>query len=144
MRTSRVGSSAKCNVCHAGQLISFNWSNTARADSFTPRTPERSAFGSPEPLRRGALYRCRACGSTWHHDEAEQQMSHVADRCLPLVREWNAHPILLSAHLAARLRVIGPTPPDIYGNGRQYEETPCGVVTVSGERIDVAVVSRQQ
>jgi len=70
-------------------------------------------------------------------------MNAVSTERLPLIERWNDKPILLPAGQRAVLAAIGETPPDLYGNGRQYRETPCAVTTVKGEKIDTAIVSVQ-
>jgi hypothetical protein len=105
--------------------------------------PNVAAFVTPEPLRQGTLYRCRTCNRYWHLDAAKQMMSHVLEDRVSIIRAWDQKPILLSETIRNQLRLIGATPADIYGNGRQYTETPCCVETKDGERIDVAVVSIQ-
>src|SRR5262245_54359781 len=123
-----------CGVCHSGGLLMFQWNRKWWAWVGVLRL---FVFIKPEPLRWGTLYRCKACGSRWYLDDAKEWMCNIQNDRIPLIYEWNAHPISLAPALIAVLDAIGPTPPDIYGNGRQYKQTPCGVVTTSGERIDL-------
>ena len=125
---------AKCSACYAGQLLSFAWKESK----------VRHVFVLDRPLRSGALYRCGACHAVWYLDANERMMGAVSDERLPLVLRWNEAPIVLSDTIFGKLKEIGETPPDRYGNGREYSETPCGVVTKAGERIDIAIVSLQQ
>ena len=70
-------------------------------------------------------------------------MNFVPRDRLSIIRDWNEQQIILSPAHLKELERIGRTPPDIYGNGSRFHETPCGVVTKSGERIDLSVISRQ-
>lgn len=70
-------------------------------------------------------------------------MRHVGSTRLPLVLEWDREPIKLANDLDARLEQIGPTPPDVYGNGSDRRVTPCRVVTKTGEQVDPAMICVQ-
>lgn len=132
-----------CQVCRAGGLISFSWPDPPNYDNDKNWRPMET-LRLDRPLRYGALYRCRACARPWHLNRAEDKMSIVPEDGLELVLAWNEAEIMLSHAVLAVLVEIGRTSPDIYGNGREYVETPCGVVTHSGERVDVAIVSIQR
>lgn len=70
-------------------------------------------------------------------------MTVLPEGRLELVLAWNRAEILLADRVLETLAEIGPTPPDIFGNNRQYVQIPCGVATKAGERIDAAIVSLQ-
>jgi len=70
-------------------------------------------------------------------------MTHVNSAKLPIVFEWDREPIRLADELEARLEQIGPTPPDVYGNGNDKRVTPCKVSTITGEQVDPAIVCVQ-
>jgi hypothetical protein len=132
-----------CRACNAGALLSFNWhyaKTTARPDA----KRDLSVFVSPQPLRWGTLYRCVSCGQPWFLDGDARFMGIVPRDRVSLIEQWNERPIELPAGHREKLDAIGRTPPDPYGNGAQFHETPCGVVTASGERIDLAIVSVQR
>lgn len=67
----------------------------------------------------------------------------MTDSRLDFVLAWNAAPISLPPRLAAMVDEIGPTPPDIYGNGRERRVTPCAVQTNSGEVFERAMICVQ-
>ena len=71
-------------------------------------------------------------------------MNVVPRERLELIERWNEGPIVLRADHVTALEAIGPTPSDPYGNQRGLRETPCAVTTVTGERIDLAIVSVQR
>ena len=132
---------ATCRSCGAGRMIGFNW-DYAREKGLGL---DLDAFQLAENLRRGTLYQCRDCGHPWYlaPDSQVKFMNAVNPDRLPLIHRWNEKPILLSPDHERKLAAIGRTPPDHYGNGKDYHQTPCGVVTTSGEKIDLAIVSQQ-
>jgi hypothetical protein len=148
-QVSRPGAPVACELCRAGRWTSFNWaraSDHGRGGDLKPgsfASPGRSAFDLSHPLRQGTLYRCKACGRSWYLDGTTDMMSLVPEDRVSLILAWNEHAICLSKGIVAKLDGIGRTPPDKYGNGRQYREIPCGVITSSGERVDPAIVSFQ-
>jgi hypothetical protein len=139
----RLGAEPTCRSCGAGATTAFSWANATR-----PAGAGDDARVEPfvrwQPLRRGTLYRCEACDACWHLDEAREWMTHVPDQRLRLVLDWNREPIKLSSDVTALLAAIGPTPPDIYGNGNGQLVTPCSVETTSGERTDLALLCIQK
>lgn len=123
-------------------MLSFNWAFAHKSDK-----PEYAALIASlifwKPLRRGSLYQCSNCHETWHLDGENQTMTHVSSARLPLVLEWDQVPIVLSDVVEGQLEDIGPTPPDVYGNGIERRVTPCKVVTLAGEIVDPALVCVQ-
>ncbi len=94
-------------------------------------------------LRRGSLFRCQQCSEVWHLDGNAKLMTQVEPGRLPLVLDWNRKPIVLPADVMEVVQHIGPTPPDVYGNGSERRVTPCEVTTRSGEIIETAMVCIQ-
>jgi hypothetical protein len=141
--TSRLVPKPDCTVCSAGALLSFNY-RYARTTTRAADRRDLSIFVAPEPLRWGTLYQCKACANPWYLDGDAKYMHFVPRERVALIQAWNERPIDLSpAHLAA-IEAIGRTPADLYGNGSQYREYPCSVVTTAGERIELAVVCLQR
>ncbi len=140
--TSRLGVEPNCKACGAGATVSFNWAfaheqgNPEDVERIAPLIQWRS-------LRRGTLYRCNLCDEVWHLDGAEQTITHVHSLRLPLVLEWDQHPIALTKEVEVQLERIGPTPPDVYGNCSDKRVTPCKVITAEGEEVDPAMVCVQ-
>jgi hypothetical protein len=140
--THRLGAEPHCKVCNAGALISFNWSSAQKSDrrEYTEIVAHLIYWKS---LRRGSLYRCSGCHEVWHLDGANEAMTHVSPARLSLVEQWGEKTIALSEKVQTQIERIGPTPPDLYGNGDQKRVTPCKVTTSSGEEIDPAMVCVQ-
>jgi hypothetical protein len=95
-------------------------------------------------LRRGTLFRCRECDAVWHLDGYAEWMTSVSSERLPLVLDWNREPIVLSPATCDVIERIGPTPPDLYGNGKEQRVTPCAVTTRSGQRYGRAMICVQR
>lgn len=141
--SSRLGRDPDCRICGAGSTISFNLEYAKTTDRPDARR-DLSIFVSPQVMRWGTLFQCSSCGQPWYLDGNAQFMNFVPRERIGLIQEWNEHPILIGSEHLSKLEEIGRTPPDLYGNGAQFHETPCGVLTKSGERIDVAIVSIQR
>lgn len=141
--TSRLDRIPDCERCGAGSTTSFNW-QYAKTRVSPDSKHDLSVFVERKALRYGVLYRCQACGQTWYLFGDPELMNFVPADRLPLIERWNERPVILPAWFAAQLRAIGSTPPDIYGNGGRYQDTPCAVTTVDGDRIDIAVISIQR
>jgi hypothetical protein len=130
-----------CECCQYGKLLSFSWKRAGTGSK--AKFPEHKAFVLQRRLRLGFLFSCKKCGRPWHLDEAETFMSAVPVERLSIIYEWDRHAITLSREVTQKLNLIGATPPDIYGNGRQYRQTPCSAMTTAGHRFDLAVISIQ-
>jgi hypothetical protein len=70
-------------------------------------------------------------------------MTYVDAERLELVFAWDSASIMLSADVSSKLEEIGPTPPDVYGNGAERRVTPCAVETSSGEVFELAMICVQ-
>lgn len=143
MGTSRLGVEPCCQACGAGASLWFSWRHAHERRS--PEDLRRiSSFAYLRTLRRGSLYKCSVCDEVWHLDEDTERMTHVASERLPLVLTWSREASVLPAAMSGLVQQIGPTPPDIYGNGSECRVTPCAVTTHSGERFDKAVICVQR
>jgi hypothetical protein len=70
-------------------------------------------------------------------------MTYVDAERLELVLAWDRASITLSPDVSSKLEEIGPTPPDVYGNGAERRVTPCAVETSSGEVFELAMICVQ-
>jgi hypothetical protein len=141
--SSRLGVEPHCPACRAGASVWFNWrfANERRSPEDLSRIAH---FLHWKDLRRGVLYRCRLCDEVWHLDGDAEQMTHVQSERLALVLDWNRETPKLSTAVSARVERIGPTPPDVYGNGKERRVTPCAVMTHSGDQIETAMICVQR
>lgn len=141
--SSRLGRDPDCRICGAGSTISFNW-EYAKTNNRPDARRDLSVFTSPRQMRWGTLFQCASCAQPWYLDGDARFMNFVPRERIRLIQEWNEHSIVIGSEHRAKLEQIGRTPPDLYGNGAQFHETPCGVVTKSGERLDLTIVSVQR
>ena len=142
LRTSRLGAASTCDACGANSLLSFNWHHAIErgtADGLN----HVATFREWQKLRRGQFFRCGVCNEVWYLDAGPGNLTHVQPERLPLVLAWSENAITLSAANLAIVDSIGPTPPDVYGNGRERRVTPCQVTTHAGERFDKAFICVQ-
>ncbi len=140
LSTERIGYGGDCRLCGTGRLTSFNWPHAQKH----PEALNLYVYEFSKKLRTGSLFKCKSCNHPWYLDENELFMHSVPMERLKLIEEWNAKPIILSAEHTHILKEIGATPPDVYGNGRQYAQTPCKVITKSDEVFSFAIISQQQ
>jgi hypothetical protein len=122
--------------------MSFNWGYATKRRSKEDMA-QIALFEPWQTLRRGSLYKCRRCQALWHLDGQAERMTHVDSSRLDLVLAWNADPISLPEHLVSAVEDIGPTPPDVYGNGSERRVTPCAVQTTTGETVEHAMICVQ-
>ena len=71
-------------------------------------------------------------------------MNHVKDEKLNIIGVWSNSEQKLSIEQSEVLRAIGSTPPDLYGNGSKFVQTPCQIKTKDGEIFECAIVSVQE
>ena len=97
-----------------------------------------------QKLRYGSLHICIECEGLWYHDPDREWSQRAPKNRLDLILAWNEREVRLSRNNILILESIGQTHADSYGNGSQYKEFPCRVITNSGEQTDLAIVSFQK
>ncbi len=141
--TSRLGKPAHCMACGAGATISFNWAY-AQEHGMPGGQAQVSTLFVWRSLRRGTLYRCHFCQEVWHLDGDGEFMTYVDESRLELVLAWDRSIISLPPEISAKMQMIGPTPPDLYGNGGKQRVTPCLAETLAGEVLELAMICIQR
>jgi len=131
------------NCIHCGDNGGFNYGH-AKNDEGSIRHSAFLSLKKYKPLRFGSLYKCTNCDSYWYYNPDRDWMGYTPDSRLALILNWNESKISLSGKYKKILKSIGMTPSDIYGNGRQYKEFPCRIVTAGGEVTDFGIVSLQK
>lgn len=150
LRTENFNWKPYCRLCGAGRLESFNWSyakkHPSEENSYAYKYSKEDLYIYKflKNLRIGSLFKCKLCNHLWYLDGEELFINSVPSNKLELIEQWNYSPINLSTEHTQILKEIGRTPPDIYGNGKQYKEFPCKVVTKKGEIFDFAIVVQQK
>lgn len=138
----QIGKEAKCSFCQAGSTISFSW-QYALKNSKSDLPKNKELYINPQKLKTGTLFQCNSCGAHWYLDADEQFMNHVKEEKLDIINSWSDTSLKLSADQIEALNSIGMTPPDLYGNGSKFKETPCQVKTKNGELFECAIVTIQ-
>jgi len=128
-----------CRICGADSTTGFSWEYAK-----TTNQPDTRQFVSPQKMRWGTLFQCASCGQPWYLDGNAKFANLVARERIGLIQEWSDHPIFIGSENLAKLEEIGRNPPRMIMVGTKSQETPCGVLTKSGERIDLAIVSIQR
>jgi len=139
----KIGKDANCSFCQAGSTISFNW-QYALKNSKSDLPKNKDLYINPIELKKGTLFQCKSCGSYWYLDSDKQFMNHVKDEKLKIINLWSNSDQKLSPEQNEKLRIIGSTPPDLYGNGSKFVQTPCQIKTKDGEIFESAIVSIQE
>lgn len=140
MRLSQDPDHPHCRICGAGSLGMFSWSSAQKNEHDLLSYPYKLL----KKLRKGSLFKCKSYNHYWYLDEEKLFMYSMPQDRLSLVEQWNSQPIVLTDSQIQILKDIGHTPPDIYGNGKQYKETPCKVTTLDGEIFNFAIITQQE
>lgn len=95
-------------------------------------------------LRIGWLYECEKCGQPWYLHKNQKRMSRFPGERIDSIIEWGSRALTPSEALVEELMSIKATPPDLYGNLKEYIRVPCKVTTKIGEEIDFSYVCFQK
>lgn len=144
VRETRAATRPGCPICEkkAAGGYWFHWPEALEGKGDCSKYPAH--LRRVAAAKYGARYACVACGATWYLGDADQRMLFVPDDRLALFEAWSERSLEASLEILEMARSIGATPPDIYGNGRDYVQIPCRVTTRSGERLDRVLVSFQK
>lgn len=71
-------------------------------------------------------------------------MYNIPEEFIDMVVKWSERVLLPNDNLLSKLKEIGATPPDLYGNLKEYIRIPCKCVTKLNEEIDFCIVSFQR
>ncbi len=131
-----------CPSCDGQGSIRFNWEfANERNDHDICKYPKYLKLGTN--LRVGKLYYCPYCEQRWYLDNEDKFMSLVpADRLTALER-WNKKILQFTDEELVRLKSIGATPPDLYGNGTGVISIPCEVTDKNGNIHKKAIIRFQ-
>ena len=90
----------------------------------------------------GTLYSCPNCKTLWYLNNKETALSSLwqTDR----IDEWKAVAKSLPDNFVDQFKNIGATPPDFYGNGRDFIDLPCKVIATDGTIFDPALIRLQK
>lgn len=153
----KINSTERCRLCGYGSMTSFNWPFAKNPTSDSNINIFNWPYGKIHPsgytsyvfefikkLKTGSLFKCKSCNEHWYLDENESFMNAIPKTRLELIKQWDASTIILNTEQLKILKEIGRTPPDIYGNGKQYHETPCKIITKNCEIFNFAIITQQR
>jgi hypothetical protein len=129
----------KCRVCDDPPYIAFNWQYAQENKDHALY----ALFSQLEPgksLKFGHLYACRLCGLNWFLDDACSTMTRVPDDQRDILNEWNESQLPIEQEHLRVLDTIGGTAPKYWMGRDGVIAIPCAILTLSGERINPAVV----
>jgi hypothetical protein len=102
-----------------------------------------SEFSEPLPvfkkLKFGELLKCPECKAVWFIDDEKKNLDIVKRGNLKVIEEWSSKNLMLTAGQFKLLKVIGATPPDIYGNMSEFISIPCKCTFKDGKTSDFCI-----
>lgn len=90
----------------------------------------------------GAIYLCPNCKTPWYLNNKETVLSPFWNT--ERIDEWLTIPKVLRSEIREMFYTIKATPPDFYGNGRDFIDLPCKITLTNNEVIDFAIVRLQK
>lgn len=92
----------------------------------------------------GRLLRCKKCFSYWFISGNNIVMEYISENHINVFNEWNKRNLFADNYILKKLMNIGATPPDIYGNLKEFVRIPCKCVTKDGQEIDFCIITFQK
>lgn len=126
----------KCPNCGTTKYINFSLEEY--------RANFLSTLENFDVCKYGRLLRCKKCNAFWFISEKNIIMDYISEDHIQLFNEWNNRNLIASNSILNKLKSIGATPPDIYGNLNNFVRVPCQCITKSGHKMDFCVVSFQK
>jgi hypothetical protein len=125
-----------CPACDSPNVICTNFSSFNNDYS--------GPFLDLKTLKIGRLVQCESCKTIWFVDNSESQIDTVPQNRLQTVEDWNNKKLEIQSEHLKVLSEIGCTPPDHYGNLKEFISIPCKCILDNGQIIDNAIVSIQR
>lgn len=101
-------------------------------------------FDKYKNLRFGSIYSCKKCKTLWYYHPDYTPLRRIPEDQLETILFWNDGKIELSNANKITLTSIGETPCGIHNYRKNFTQFPSGVLTMEGEKIDLAIVSFQK
>lgn len=131
-----------CPSCDGHGSVGFGWDLSALDDD-NELWMYVKRFHLVSNLRVGQLFRCPSCEQHWYLNGNKTFMTLVPADRLQSVEEWNSKTLQFSDEDLLRMKEIGATPPDLYGNGKGVIEIPCEVTDKQGNTYKQAFIRFQ-
>jgi hypothetical protein len=130
----------RCPICGTEEkYIAFNWKMAM--EGYKEFKYFVHGLKLKEDLKSGSLYQCLNCSSYWYLEKKGNTMIYVED--MNLIYKWNCKKYHIEDYIYNKLSLIGATPPDLYGNRKDFIEVPCKVRTKENEIIDLSLIRFQ-
>ena len=129
----------KRELCpNCGTTKYFNFSMQEYRNNF------KNTLEHHDICKYGRLFRCSKCYGYWFISDNNTVMEYVSENHIDTLRKWNKRNLIADKYIFEKLMSIGDTPPDIYGNFKEFVRIPCKCVMNGGQEIDFCIVSFQK
>jgi len=122
-----------CESC--GELqVGGQWADTVK--------DVRKYYEKKQSFDFGTIYLCPNCKTPWYLDHNETALSSLWNT--ERINEWQSVSKDLPSEQMRMFNAIKATPPDFYGNGRDFIDIPCRVTLTDDKILDFAIVRLQK
>jgi len=132
-----------CPKCQGECVEQCNW-KWLRSPAGRKHFPLKLTLSQRRKLRFGRLLACDDCGQEWFLDESRTMLYLLEKDQLPLFERWSRRALRVPAAIRPKLAAIGATPPDLYGNDKEFIWIPCAAKFKKGGWTDLALISLQK
>lgn len=102
-------------------------------------------FINLKELKIGRMVQCASCKTMWLVDNSQSHADTVSQNQINVVTQWNNKELKIKPEFTKVLFQIGCTPPDHYGNLKEFISIHCKKCKLeNGEIIENAVISIQK
>ena len=122
-----------CSSC-GGLQVGGQWADTVK--------DVRKHYKKNQSFEFGTIYLCPNCNTPWYLDNIETTLASLWNT--KRINEWQIIPKDLTSEQKAMFYSIKATPPDFYGNGRDFIDLPCKVILTNNKTLDFAMVRLQK
>lgn len=122
-----------CTSC-GGFQVGGQWADTVK--------DVKKYYEIKQSFDFGTLYLCPTCKTPWYLNHKETALSSLWNT--ERINEWLSVPNDLPNELREKFNTIKATPPDFYGNGRDFIDLPCKVILTDNKTLDFAIVRLQK
>lgn len=132
-----------CPSCLEENVVGFNW-KLARKGKFPELNRYASGLKLDKELKFGEVYSCQVCETKWFLNDDKAFMEIMPTSQIEIVEEWNSRNLTPSRDIVSKLKKIGATPPDIFGNMSEFIDIPCRCTTKDGRNVEMCLVRFQK
>lgn len=118
-----------CPFCEEKSTVKYNFQNS---------------LNEIKKLKFGGILKCPKCRTSWFLDENKEFLNIILEENINMLKRWNNKKLKPSNKILQKLKDIGATPPDIYGNQKEFIRIPCKCRFINGEVLDKCIISFQK